>query len=65
MIETLGAPTADMVRDLAASQGVCVRPIMRPVLDRETGCQAWRRLAPSETVVTACWPLPWQATLRS
>jgi hypothetical protein len=36
MIETLAALTAGVVRELAASQGVCIRPILRRVHDRET-----------------------------
>jgi hypothetical protein len=36
MIETLAALSADVVRELAIAQHVCIRPVMRRVLDRAT-----------------------------
>ena len=56
MIETLAALSADMVRDLAASQGVCVRPIMRRVLDRETGSDSTVAIACGSTRQAVCPP---------
>src|SRR5829696_5338530 len=56
MIETLAALSADMVRDLAASQGVCVRPIMRRVLDRETGSDSTVAIACGSTREAVCPP---------
>src|SRR5829696_6945741 len=56
MIETLAALSADMVRDLAASQGVCVRPIMRRVLDRETGSDTTVAIPCGSTREAVCPP---------
>jgi hypothetical protein len=38
-LSVLASITAEMARELAVSQGVCVRPILRRVLDRDTGTE--------------------------
>ena len=38
-LSVLASITAEMARELAISQGVCVRPILRRVLDRDTGTE--------------------------
>ena len=38
-LSVLASITADMAREMAGSQGVCIRPILRRVLDRETGTE--------------------------
>ena len=37
LIDPLALVTGEMAREVATSQGVCVRPLMRRVLDRDTG----------------------------
>src|SRR5215217_5855709 len=56
MIETLAALSADMVRELATLQGVCVRPIMRRVLDREIGSDSTVAIACGATREAVCPP---------
>ena len=38
-LSVLASITAEMARELAVGQGVCVRPILRRVLDRDTGTE--------------------------
>ena len=37
LIDPLALVTGEMAREVARSQGVCIRPVMRRVLDRDTG----------------------------
>lgn len=51
-----GAITADMARELAITQKVCTRPIMRRVLDRETGSENRVPIPCGSTRETVCPP---------
>lgn len=52
----VGQVTADMARELAEKFGVCVRPQLRDVLDRETGETSRVALACGSTREAVCPP---------
>jgi hypothetical protein len=54
MIETLAALSAQVVRELAIAQHVCIRPVMRRVLDRETDTETTVAIACGATRETVC-----------
>src|SRR5829696_5011781 len=56
MIETLAALSADVVRELAAAQGVCIRPLMRRVIDRETDTETTVAIPCGSTREAVCPP---------
>src|SRR5829696_9653106 len=56
MIETLGKLTADVVRELAVAQHVCIRPLLRRVLDRETDTDTTVAIPCGSTREAVCPP---------
>ena len=58
MTSVLSAPVLDarIVRELALSQRVCIRPVMRRVLDRETGGEDQVAIACGSTLEVVCPP---------
>src|SRR5215211_2056133 len=56
MIETLGKLTADVVRELAVAQHVCIRPLMRRVIDRETDTETTVAIPCGSTREVVCPP---------
>ncbi len=52
----LASISADMARDLAIAQHVCIRPIMRRVLDRDTGLDQTVAIACGSTRESICPP---------
>src|SRR5829696_7814124 len=55
-LSVLASITADMAREMAVSNGVCIRPILRRVLDRDTGTQARVPIACGSTREAVCPP---------
>src|SRR5215207_11625652 len=53
-LATLAALSADVVRELAAAQGVCIRPLMRRVIDRETDTETTVAIACGSTREAVC-----------
>jgi hypothetical protein len=56
MIETLATLSAEMVRELAVAQGVCIRPILRRVIDRETDTDSTVAIPCGSTREAVCPP---------
>jgi hypothetical protein len=56
MIETLAALSAQVVRELAITQHVCIRPVMRRVLDRETDTDTTVAIPCGSTREAVCPP---------
>ncbi len=54
--DPLGVITAEMARDVAQDLGVCIRPLMRRVLDRETGTESRVAIPCGSTHETVCPP---------
>jgi hypothetical protein len=64
-MQTLAALSAQVVRELAIEQGVCIRPLLRRVLDRETGAETTVAIACGSTREAVCPPCAHKArTLR-
>ena len=62
-LSVLASITADMARELAVSNGVCVRPMLKRVLDRDTGIES--RVPCGSTREAVCPPCARKArTLR-
>ena len=55
-LSILASITADMAREMAVSNGVCIRPILRRVLDRDTGTEARVPIACGSTREAVCPP---------
>ena len=55
-IADLASITADIARELAIAQHVCVRPIMRRVLDRQTGADQTVAIPCGATREAVCPP---------
>jgi hypothetical protein len=56
MIETLAALSAQVVRELAITQQVCIRPVMRRVLDRATDTETTVAIPCGSTREAVCPP---------
>jgi hypothetical protein len=56
MIETLAVLSAQVVRELAVAQQVCIRPVMRRVLDRETDTDTTVAIPCGSTREAVCPP---------
>ena len=56
LVDVLGAVTPDMARQLAVAQGVCVRPLIRRVFDRDTETETRVALACGSTREAVCPP---------
>jgi hypothetical protein len=56
MMQTLAALSADVVRELAIDQGVCIRPLLRRVLDRETDTETTVAIPCGSTREAVCPP---------
>ncbi|MCW3157921.1 replication initiator [Micropruina sonneratiae] len=54
MLATVGQITAGMARELAEAEGVCARPLLRRVTDRETGAVSRVALACGSTREAVC-----------
>lgn len=54
MLATVGQITAGMARELAEAEGVCARPLLRRVTDRETGAVSRVALACGSTREVVC-----------
>ena len=54
--DPLGVITAEMARDVAQDLGVCIRPLMRRVLDRETGTESRVAIPCGSTRESVCPP---------
>jgi hypothetical protein len=55
-LSVLASITAEMARDLAISQGVCIRPILRRVLDRDIGTETRVPIPCGSTREAVCPP---------
>ena len=55
-LAVLASITNDMARELAVNAGVCVRPLMRRVLDRDTGTETRVAIACGSTREAVCPP---------
>ena len=55
-LAVLASITVDMARELALAQKVCIRPILRRVLDRDTGTEQTVAIACGSTRETVCPP---------
>src|SRR5829696_4184084 len=55
-LSVLASITADMAREMAVSNGVCIRPIVRRVLDRDTGSETRVPIACGSTREAVCPP---------
>ena len=55
-LSVLASITADMARELAISNGVCVRPMLKRVLDRDTGVESRVPMACGSTREAICPP---------
>jgi hypothetical protein len=55
-LAVLASITKDMARELAMNAGVCVRPLVRRVLDRDTGTESRVPIACGSTREAVCPP---------
>ena len=55
-LAVLASITKDMARELAVNAGVCVRPLVRRVLDRDTGIESRVPIACGSTREAVCPP---------
>jgi hypothetical protein len=55
-LSVLASITAEMAREMAVSQGVCIRPILRRVLDRDTATDTTVPIACGSTREAVCPP---------
>jgi hypothetical protein len=62
-LDVLAAITPDMARELAESQHVCTRPLLRRVEDRQTGNEDVVAIACGSTRETVCPPCAHKARL--
>src|SRR4051794_2213563 len=53
-LRTLSELTTDLIRELAIAERVCVRPVIRRVLDRETGADEVIPLPCGSTLESVC-----------
>jgi hypothetical protein len=55
-LQTLAALPDDVVRELAIAQGVCIRPLLRRVMDREADTETTVAIACGSTREAVCPP---------
>jgi hypothetical protein len=60
-LAVLASITTEMARDMAVSNGVCIRPVMKRVYDRDAGTESQVPIACGSTREAICPPCAWKA----